>query len=157
MELGWRKLVLGLVGVAVLAVLNGMVLQKERLLADGQTVYLELAPEDPRSLMAGDYMRLDYAIAEDIAQLRSDGVLQGRVVVRLNDARVAHFERAYRGGELGDAEILLRWRYRDRIVVGANAFYFEEGQAQRYENAQYAKLKADSDGHTVLVGLVDTP
>ena len=32
---------------------------------------LELAPVDPRSLIQGDYMRLDYAIARDLAGART--------------------------------------------------------------------------------------
>ncbi len=46
----------------ILAVMNTAIWQKEQILAEGETVYLKLAPVDPRSLMQGDYMRLRYAI-----------------------------------------------------------------------------------------------
>jgi uncharacterized membrane-anchored protein len=49
--------------VLVLVVVNASVLDKERLLASGTPVLLELAPVDPRSLIQGDYMELDYAIS----------------------------------------------------------------------------------------------
>ncbi len=144
------------VSVVVLTVFNGLILQKEWLLARGETVYLELGPRDPRSLVQGDYMRLRYDIAEDIREHRSsDDVRQGRVIVRLDDRRVAHFERLYRGGDVGEDEQLLHWKYRDRIALGANAFYFQEGEAERYRGARYAELKADDSGATVLVGLRD--
>ena len=46
----------------MLAVFNVAIYRNERLLASGETLYLELAPVDPRSLMQGDYMRLRYAV-----------------------------------------------------------------------------------------------
>jgi uncharacterized membrane-anchored protein len=54
--------------VVILAVINVSILQKERHLADGRVVYLELAPVDPRSLMQGDYMTLNFAIQDQIRQ-----------------------------------------------------------------------------------------
>ncbi|MEL7161197.1 MAG: GDYXXLXY domain-containing protein, partial [Bacteroidota bacterium] len=41
------------------------VVQKERILDSGELVLLELAPVDPRSLLQGDYMRLNYAISQN--------------------------------------------------------------------------------------------
>ena len=46
----------------VFAAFNYGIFQKEEIKANGETVLLELAPVDPRSLMQGDYMRLRYAI-----------------------------------------------------------------------------------------------
>ena len=40
--------------------MNWSIAAKERLLVSGSTVYLELALVDPRSLMRGDYMALNY-------------------------------------------------------------------------------------------------
>lgn len=53
-------LVLALVGI------NGRILSYETLLKEGQVVRFALAPVDPRSIMQGDYMVLDYAIARDV-------------------------------------------------------------------------------------------
>lgn len=44
----------------LLGYFNWSVFKKEQTLKDGQLVLLELAPVDPRSLMQGDYMRLNY-------------------------------------------------------------------------------------------------
>ena len=49
----------------MLGLVNWSVAQKERLLERGRIVLLELAPVDPRSLMQGDYMALQFAIARD--------------------------------------------------------------------------------------------
>lgn len=159
MKRHWRTILLGLVTLVVLGVLNAMVWHKEQLLADGQTVYLKLAPVDPRSLMQGDYMRLSYAIADPVEKQRGAREAQGKLVARLDDRRVGHFERLYEGGTVDReaGEVLLTWKYRERIVVGANAFYFQEGTAEKYEDCEYAKLKVADHGGTVLVGLVEEP
>ena len=60
-----------LVGVFVIALLgavNYKVQQFEDVLATGKPVVLKIAPVDPRSLMQGDYMVLNYAILSEIQQ-----------------------------------------------------------------------------------------
>ena len=49
-----------------LAVVNHGVVKRERILADGRPLLLELAPVDPRALMQGDYMALRYAAQDGI-------------------------------------------------------------------------------------------
>ena len=86
--------------------------KKERLLASGDTVLLELAPVDPRSLMQGDYMRLDYAIAR---QWRQDASWprDGAVVVVLDESGVAQFQRRDQGESLAAGERRLTYRIRN--------------------------------------------
>ncbi|MET0351671.1 MAG: GDYXXLXY domain-containing protein, partial [Rhizobacter sp.] len=50
--------------VLALAVANVGIARKEALIAHGRTVLVELAPVDPRSLMQGDYMRLNFRLPE---------------------------------------------------------------------------------------------
>ena len=64
--------------VLVLAVPNALVVQKERLLASGTPMLLELAPVDPRSLIQGDYMRLDYAVVRQKADSNGQGPRAGQ-------------------------------------------------------------------------------
>ena len=97
-------LLLGL--VLVLAVVNGRILQTERQLREGELVYLQLAPVDPRSLMQGDYMALNFALANAIRRAEHSGsqvggdANNGRVIVRLD----AQGENAFSQGPLS-AEI----------------------------------------------------
>ncbi|CAG0878818.1 unnamed protein product [Cyprideis torosa] len=49
----------------ILAVVNWSIVGKEKHLADGRKIYLELAPVDPRSLMQGDYMALRFRLADE--------------------------------------------------------------------------------------------
>ena len=39
--------------------------------------------------------------------------------------------------------------------VAGDAFFFEEGQMERYEAARYGELRVDDHGDAVLVGLRD--
>ena len=143
--------------VLTLGAANLAVLDKERLLARGSTVLVELAPVDPRSLIQGDYMRLDYAIGRSGEVRNGLGSRRtGRMVVRLDDRGVARFVRRYAGETLASGELLLQYRVRsNRVRIGSDAFFFEEGTAARYADARYGELRVDKDGKSVLVGLRD--
>ena len=131
------------------------VTKKERVLASGATVLLELAPVDPRSLIQGDYMRLEYAIS------RSTGVTPswpraGALVVAADELGVARFVRLDGGQPLASGEQRLAYRIRrGRLKVGTDAFYFQEGTAGRYSAARYGELRVAPDGTALLVGLRD--
>ena len=149
--------VLVFLGLALaLGVPNYAIARKERQLAGGTPMLVQLAPVDPRSLMQGDYMRLDYAMAR---QLRSDVATprDGRIVVVLDADSVARFARVYQDGMgLRPGERVLQYRRRGgRIRIGTNAFYFQEGQSDRYAGARYGELRVDRSGGSVLVGLRD--
>jgi uncharacterized membrane-anchored protein len=151
------RLVLGGL-VLVLTVPNVSIARKERLLATGETMLVELAPVDPRSLIQGDYMRLDYAIARQLATAAGrDWPRDGRLVVTLDEHGVAWFVRRHEGGALNPGEHLLRYRRRgSQTRIGTNAFFFQEGHAQRYQGARYGELRVDRSGASVLVGLRDS-
>jgi len=52
----------------VLAAVDYSIAAKERIRAEGEVVYLQLAPVDPRSLMQGDYLALRFLLADAIEQ-----------------------------------------------------------------------------------------
>jgi uncharacterized membrane-anchored protein len=131
-----------------------LIVQKESLLATGKPVLLELAPVDPRSLMQGDYMVLDYAISRDRGSSQ-EWPRDGHLVLRLDEHGAGQFVRFHDPGTpLAPGEFLLRYRVRDgRVRLGAEAFFFQEGHAQRYEGARYGELRVAPNGTSVLVGL----
>jgi uncharacterized membrane-anchored protein len=143
--------------VLVLAVPNAFIVEKERLRTEGTTMLLELAPRDPRSLIQGDYMRLDYAISRQIADSQASWPRTGQVVVLLDDKSVALFVRRHdEGTPLRAGEHLLAYRYRGGgIRVGTDAFHFQEGHGPRYLGARYGELRVARSGASVLVGLRD--
>ena len=128
-----RKAIALLAGLAVLAFVNFGIYQRERLLTDGQIVLLELAPVDPRSLMQGDYMRLDFELARQAFPFRTRPANDRRPYRRRPRPRhVASFRRLADGRPLARGEIALRYRVRGgRPHFATNAFFFEEGQARR--------------------------
>ena len=147
-----KKSILWAVALLILATINVMIMEKEGTLADGRTMLLRLAPQDPRSLMQGDYMILRYALAREIpaTELEAD---KGHLVVSLNEHNVAEFVRIHQNEELGSNEHLLFYRNRRSLRLGAESFFFQEGNAELYEKARYGKLKVNESGGSVLVGL----
>ncbi len=140
-----------------LLVPTGLVIQKERVLRSDKVLLLELAPVDPRSLMQGDYMILDYAISQDRRGDTDTLPADGRVVLKLDANGVGTFAR-YDTPEtpLAADELKLRYRVRKgRFQLGAESFFFQEGHADRYEGARYGELRVADDGDSVLVGLRD--
>jgi len=156
-----RRRVLALWGglALILGAVNISVARKEWLRARGRPLLLELAPRDPRSLMQGDYMTLDYAVERAVAAQDSGlaGVRSGTIVIRVDGRGVGTFVRLARPAEtLAPDERLLRFRQRQRRVrVGPDAFFFQEGQASRYVGARFADLRVDDRGDVLLVGLRD--
>ena len=135
---------------------NALVIHKENLIATGTNLYLELAPVDPRSLIQGDYMQLDYAAARALREIPNVPT-DGNVVLRLDERGVGTFVRLYSKGEsLASDERLLRFRTREGLVrLGSGAFFFQEGHAKYYEDAKYGEFRVASSGTSVLVGLCD--
>ncbi len=140
--------------VLVLGAATYTVWQHERTLAEGELIYLELAPVDPRSLMQGDYMALRFAIDGGLRKPESPS--HGRAVLRLDERRVGTFVRLYGGEALAPGEVLLEYRKRDRGVrIVTDAYFFQEGHGDRYAKARYGEVRARSDGQALLVRLRD--
>lgn len=140
--------------IILLGLFNNSILQKEELLSDGQLILLELAPVDPRSLMQGDYMRLRYAISDNI---NSDSISKrGFCVVKLEENGIAKKVRIQENKTpINHNEFLIEytskgWR---GINIGAESYFFQEGEADKYENAKYGGIKVDNQGNSLLIGL----
>jgi uncharacterized membrane-anchored protein len=148
----WLLILLNL--VLLLVYTNYSVKVKEGLMEEGQLVLLELAPVDPRSLMQGDYMDLRYKISEDVVY---DSLpARGYCIVRLNEMGVASKVRFQKDlAPLGSGEHPIRYTLPDqwRISIGAESFFFQEGAAEKFEQAKYGGLKIDRKGNSLLVGL----
>ena len=146
------KIVLAANLILVLAFFAFSVMQKETLIAKGTEILLRLAPVDPRSLMQGDYMALDYEIMREIGYKSKSGY----IVVKVDGDRVAEFVRIQDDQDVNDGEFIIRYkRNSGRLSVGADNYFFQEGSAKKFENAKYGLLKVDDDGNSILVGLCD--
>src|SRR2546421_5498474 len=101
--------------LAMLALVNFSIRGKERQLAGGTVVYLELAPVDPRSLMQGDYMALRFRMANDARSAVRGSLSEsagGRIVATLDERGIASYRRLHDGKPVASNEVLLRYRMR---------------------------------------------
>ena len=152
-----RNIVLWAVLAVVLILANWSIVGKERVLANGEMMLLDLAPVDPRSLMQGDYMTLRYALAQRImSQLDAPFSATGVAVVQLDENAVASLVRLDGTEALAPDERLLQYRKRgESLRIAGEAFFFQEGQDEIYARARYGEVRVDASGEAVLVGLRD--
>ena len=142
--------------ILLLGYFNWSVYQKEQTLKDGQLVLLQLAPVDPRSLMQGDYMKLNYKEASsNLPDEQTD--TRGYAILRTDSNQVGEIVRLQNTLEpVNDNELVIKYKIvRHRIFLGAESFFFEEGQDTLYQKAVYGGLKVDGKGQSLLVGLYD--
>lgn len=148
----WILIVLNL--LILLVYFNFSVSKKERILKDGRLILLELAPVDPRSLMQGDYMSLSYAIAD----LESDKKIpkRGFCVIKLDSNQVAKRVRFQKEKTpLSQSEHLIEYTAPNEwsVNIGAESYFFQEGETEKFEKAKYGGIRIDKHGNSVLVGL----
>ena len=153
--------------IIILALVNWSISGKEKHLAEGKIVYLDLAPVDPRSLMQGDYMALRFRLAdevykalpktEDRKQWRHNvAASDGYVVTILDERNIGTFKSLYNDQALSKDEILMRYRVRNGAVKFAtNAYFFQEGHGKYYQPARYGQFRVDDKGELLLVAMHD--
>lgn len=156
----YKYIVIGLNLVLLLVYFNWSILAKENTLKHGALVLLELAPVDPRSLMQGDYMNLNYRITDqedkDVINKR------GFCILKKDSLGVAQKVR-FQANLMPKAKDEVAVKYFSKTIgndiklvkIGAESFFFQEGQGKSFENAKYGALKVDEGGNSVLVGLYD--
>ncbi|MGN5145245.1 GDYXXLXY domain-containing protein [Aeromonas veronii] len=154
-----RQLALLLSGLAILTGINATVWRYEHAMSSGEVVLLRLAPVDPRSLMQGDYMRLNYEIARELTS-RDARATQDKgsdtLVIRLDAHQVASLVADGKPDRLASDERLLQVHQSERQwQIGPDAYFFEEGTGEQYEAARYGEFRLQADGKTLLVGLRD--
>lgn len=135
----------------VLACASYGVWRYESVIRQGRDVFIPLLPVDPRALLLGDYMTLNYGLAEGLACADANNCpKQGSATVSLDERGIATALKRGPG-----AGVKLNYRFSEGRVVYGNgqAFFFSEGQAERYAAAKFAQFRVASDGRAVLVGL----
>ncbi|WP_319530902.1 GDYXXLXY domain-containing protein [uncultured Cohaesibacter sp.] len=168
-----NRLVL-IVLLPILGLFNYAIYGKETLRNNGELILLELAPVDPRSLMQGDYMRLQFKVAEvasrQLRELRSEAgnpseaeaAEQAKnVVLSIGTGGTAKFVRFHRPGEtLAADERLLAVQIRKNsssrpVLIQPDSFFFQEGHADDYAQARYGRVRINGSGEHILVGLAN--
>ena len=153
--------------VGILTLVNWSIVGKEKQLSEGKIVYLDLVPVDPRSLMQGDYMALRFRLADDVYKAlpktedphrwRHDvAASDGYVTVSLDEQLIGSFKSLNHNQALSEDEILMHYRVRNGAVKFAtNAYFFQEGHGEYYQNAQYGQFRVDDKGELLLVAMYD--
>ena len=168
-----------LVGVFVIALLgagNYKVQQFEDVLATGKPVVLKIAPADPRSLMQGDYMVLNYAILSELQQSQfssesnesnettgidelSPSGKKAYILVHLDKNHVATLCEAQ--SEIPTdfkhctPNVYLPIRYKGwSPELPSQDYFFAEGKGEYYAQAEYAEYRF-KDGILLLARLLD--
>ncbi|MEP7196359.1 MAG: GDYXXLXY domain-containing protein [Saprospiraceae bacterium] len=141
--------------LVLLLFVNSSIYKKEQLLSKGRLILLELAPVDPRSLMQGDYMRLRYKISESFSP---DSIAKrGYIVVHLEASGLAEKLRVQADKTpLNPEEYLIEYSTGNwSMNIGAESYFFQEGQSEKYAKAKYGGIKVDDNGNSLLIGLYD--
>jgi len=149
-------IIIGINLIFLLTYFNYSVFKKEEILKHGQTIYLKLAPVDPRSLMQGDFMHLRYELSNDIVvdSLSS----RGYCVVKMNAEGIAQLVRFQKEKlPLKNEEHLIAYTRPDkfRLNIGAESYFFQEGKADHFAEAAFGGIKIDQHGNSLLIGLYD--
>ena len=142
----------------VLGVANIGIWQKEDLIGHGQPVFVALAPVDPRSLMQGDFMALRFAVPSEAADALHDrsGARRPFVVARRDARGIATLQRLDNGEPLAGDELRIELSPKNNgWVLVTDAWFFKEGEAERWARARYGEFRVGRDGRALLVGLRD--
>ena len=143
----------------VLGIANHSIWRYEQVRTEGRQVFLELRPVDPRSLIQGDYMMLRYSELAFPRPSTIPGMPQkGLLVLAIDADGVGTFARLDDGSQIAANEVRVRYRtiaMTGEVGIGAESFFFQEGQAEVYEDARYGVIRVGDDGTSMLVGLAD--
>ncbi|HSV53832.1 MAG TPA: GDYXXLXY domain-containing protein [Burkholderiaceae bacterium] len=150
---------IALAAVATLAICNFAIWQKENIIANGKPVFVELAPADPRSLMQGDFMRLNFSLPPALEKDLDDLVTRKRPhAIAKRDARgVATLLRLARTDTpLGDGEFRIELTPKNGgWILVSDAWFFREGDAALWEKAKFGEFRILPSGAALLVGMAD--
>lgn len=160
----------------ILAVLSvvfflGLILKNEQHLKHSDSIFIRLAPVDPRSLIQGDYMVLNYDLSfaelpvqnSQIDIPMSDTVIQNKssivAYVTLDSQRrvvkTSFDPRLLKMYPTSSHRLVLKNpdNRLDRLYPASNSYLFAEGLAECYQAAQYAEFKVDEKGNAILASL----
>lgn len=129
--------------------------QKEKIIEQGTLLLFELAPYNNRSMMQGEYMALRFSIEDRINSQNTPK--RGYLVVEKDSLHVAHYiGMQEEPSPPGKNKYLVEYGNNlGRAHIGPEAYFIQEGQAEKYANARYGGLRVDKKGNSVLVGLFD--
>lgn len=155
-----KRLALVVIILLQFGLIGYQIWSSESILSQGQSVKLELAPVDPRSLLQGDYVRLSYTIStldnENIPD--TDGKI--RVVLRPQENGVYGFSGYYEQDGVWNktyqaqaTDVIINGNAigSDRVEYGIESYFVPEGTGREVERtAKFAQVRVGKKGDALL-------
>lgn len=138
-----------------------MIITHEHHIRHAQSIFVKLKPVDPRSLIQGDYMVLNYDLnLHDMSNqdIQNHSSLISYVYLDAQQRVIkTNLELQQSRQVIEPLKLVLKNpnNQLDSLYPAANSFLFAEGLGACYNNAKYAHLRVNSNGKAVLVELVD--
>ncbi|OEH84929.1 hypothetical protein BHU72_06980 [Desulfuribacillus stibiiarsenatis] len=163
-----KMLTILLIIVVQVAFMGYQVGTSEQALVHGKPVKLELVPLDPRSIMQGDYVILNYTISQLFAengQQFPDFVMGEewshgqtvQIVLTPDEQGVHQFKEMYEGQEIGPMDVVMNGKYQGwRFIYGIENYYVPEGTGGEVERTmKYAYVRVAANGNAIIERLSD--
>ncbi|MDF3819256.1 GDYXXLXY domain-containing protein [Leptospira sp. 96542] len=135
------------------------ILSKEKIRNEGTLVFLPLMPVDPRSLFQGDYMILRYNWDNLLNKADSNAPKRGCLVFTIQEQILTPVRLQKDSQPRAKGEHCIQFfKSSFEIKIGAESYFFQEGEANLYANAKFAGIrfiKEASSFDKLLVGLYD--
>ncbi|MND44422.1 hypothetical protein D3C80_352570 [compost metagenome] len=142
----------------------GLIVKNEWHLDHSKSIFIELKPVDPRSILQGDYMALAYELnLQTPKPLAENEILNQRIFNRPSipaklildsQNRVVRTVLDINNSFAGQRLVLKNPENRFQALYPASrSFLFAEGLAQCYEKAKYAEFKINQEGEAILFDL----
>ncbi|WP_379138899.1 GDYXXLXY domain-containing protein [Paenibacillus sp. sgz500958] len=160
--LGHNFILITIVILLQFGYLGVYVAQSETLLTTGTTLKLEIEPLDPRSLLQGDYVVLNYSISTPPESAAADlesyqGKRKIKVVVVPDEKGVYVFDRVFHSGDiLREGEVVLNGKISGwgTIHYGIETYFVPEGTGLAVQSkARFASIRVNTHGDALLEAL----
>lgn len=142
----------------------GLIAKNEWHLAHSKSIFIELKPVDPRSILQGDYMALAYELNLQTSKpLAENETLNQRIFNHASihtkvilDSHSKVIRTTLEPNNLSAEQSLILKNPENRyqaLYPASRSFLFAEGLAQCYEKAKYAEFKINQEGEVILFDL----
>lgn len=132
-----------------------LIIRNELHLKNSDSIFIQLQPVDPRSLIQGDYMVLNYHLFwHDVSlnQIQNQATVIAYIQVD-HDKRVTATTLTAKYPQKIQLKNLSNQI--DQLYPASNSFLFAEGLAECYQRAEYAEFKINPQGKSILASLRD--
>lgn len=134
------KKIFVVLNLLLLMIVFGYSVIKEEKNLKKATFYIKTVPVDPRSLIQGDYMVLNYDIAES-ARMEIGNIRKGYIRIKINDLKIAEFIRIdeeYLPPSNNEISIQFQ-KNGSNIDIGVNSYLFQEGTGNKFQKLNMLK------------------